>query len=253
MTRVSFLALVLVGCGGTTGGGLVTFNARAGGPADATGAAFEFDTGSGYHVSLASATLHLGAVYLNNAVPSSGGPDQPCVLTTGIYVGEAFANFDLDLLSSELKPFPTRAEGTAGRAVEAEVWLTSGDINAVSDPTPVFVGAGTASRAGASWPFTATVTIGENRALQTTNPAMPGANPICRQRIVSPIGPLDLTLASGGTLDVRVDPRGMFDGVDFQKLGAATVIPDEKGGIGGALFDGVTANSGVYRFTFTNP
>ena len=49
----------------------------------------------------------------------------------------------------------------------------------------------------------------------------------------------------------------MFDSVDFSTLGAAgsaspLVIPDTSSGAGQALYKGVLANSGVYRFTWTN-
>lgn len=249
-----FFTLVLAGCSGTTGSNLVTFSALAGGPIDAVDAAsaLEFDTGSGYHLTLSQASLHLGAVYLNMSVPSSGGPEEPCILP-GIYVGQAFAGLDLDLLSPDLIPFSMPGEGTANPAVVAEVWLTGGDINAASDPTPILQTAGTASKNGQQWPFTATITIGSNHAIPATNPAMPGANPICRQRIVSPIR-VDFALADGGTLDLRIDPRGMFNGVDFASLAPSTgtyVIPDEPSGVGGQLYKGLVASSGVYQFSFT--
>jgi hypothetical protein len=258
------LAVVAAGCSGTTGSGLVTFTARAGGPADVIpGAPLELDSGAGFHVSLTMARLHFGAVYLNMSVPSSGGPQEPCVLP-GIYVGQAFGacdasglcGVDVDLLSPSLVTFTTDAEGTVNRAVEADVWLTGGDINAADDRTPILEVAGTATRGADAWPFTSTITIGQNRAIPPPNAAMPGANPICRQRIASLI-PIDVTLSDGGTLDVRIDPRGMFDSVDFSTLGAPgsgapLVIPDTSSGAGQALYKGALANSGVYRFTWTN-
>jgi hypothetical protein len=251
MSRALF-ALLLCGCSGTTGSSLVTFSAVAGGPSDAPGGQLEFDTGSGYHLVLTQSTLHLGAVYLNMSVPTSGGPEEPCILP-GIYVGQAYANLDLDLLSPTTVPFAGVGEGTANPAVVGEVWLTGSDINASDDPTPILQAAGTASRNGMQWPFTAAVTIGSNRQIPATNPAMPGANPICRQRIVSPIR-IDLTLSHGGTLYLRIDPRGMWNGVDFASLPPSTgtyVIPDEQGGVGGQLFKGVVAAGGVYQFSFT--
>ena len=214
-------------------------------------------------MSLTSAQLHFGAVYLNMSVPSSGGPQEPCVLP-GIYVGQAFGpcdasgrcGVDVDLLSPSLTTFTTSGEGTVNQAVEAEVWLTGGDINAAQDATPILQVAGTATRGSDTWPFTSTITISGNRAVPPPNAAMPGANPICRQRIASLI-PIDFTLDDGGTLDVRIDPRGMFDSVDFSTLGApgsATplVIPDTSSGAGQALYKGLLANAGVYRFTWTN-
>ncbi len=261
----------LCGCSGTTGSGLVSFAARVGGPADVTpGGPLEFDSGSKYHITLTMAQFHVGAVYLNLTVPSSGGPDEPCILP-GVYDGQAFGNcdgsgrcgVDVDLLSPDLTTLPLPGQGTANPVWVAEVWLTSGDVNAPADPTPVLVTAGTATKGGTSWPFSATVTIGPNRQLPIQNPAMPGSNPICRQRIVSPIC-LDpprfncqnpgFALSDGGTLDVRVDPRAMFDGVDFASLTAqpdgSYVIPDAQGGVGGAFFKGVKS-AAPYQFQFT--
>jgi hypothetical protein len=263
MKSLSLTMVLLAGCSGTTGSGLVTFTARAGGPADVVaGQSLEFDSGSGFHISLTSARFHFGAVYLNMSAPSSGGPEQPCILP-GIYVGEAFGacnasdvcGVDLDLLSPSLTTFSKTAQGTANKAVEANVWLTGGDINAAEDSTPILQVAGTASRNGDSWPFDATITIGSNRAIAAPNAGMPGANPICRQRIASLI-PVEFTLSDGGTLDVRVDPRGMFNGVDFSTLApmgsAATLtIPDTSAGAGNALYKGLLANFGVYQFTWS--
>ena len=263
MKTLAIALLSLAGCNGTTGSGLVTFTARAGGPAGITAdAPLEFDSGSGFHVTLTQARFHFGAVYLNMSEPSSGGPAEPCYLP-GIYVGQAFGacdaagvcGVDLDLLSPELTTFTTGGQGTVNRAVEADVWLTGGDINAAEDSTPILQVAGTATRAGDSWPFEATITIGSNRAIAAPNAGMPGANPICRERIASLI-PIDFTLSDGGTLELRVDPRGMFNSVDFSTLaatGSATTlsIPDTSAGAGEGLYKGVVSNSGVYQFTWT--
>jgi hypothetical protein len=265
MRRILF-ALTLAGCSGTTGSHLVSFTALAGGPSDATGQ-LEFDTGKAYHVVLTRAELHLGAVYLNMAAPLSGGAEQPCILP-GIYVGQAFAGLDLDLLSPNLIPFNGAGEGTANRALVGEVWLTGEDINASDDRTPVLQVAGTASKPnGTEWPFTATVTIGANRKVPPMSTAMPGTNPICLERIVSPICllfdpnscpgglPGGLNLTDGGTLTLRIDPRGMFNNVDFASLPPTTgtyVIPDAQGGVGDQLFSGLRSRSGVYQFSFNS-
>jgi hypothetical protein len=262
MRRALVLAFALCGCGGTTGSALVTFNAVAGGPinVDWTNG---FDTGSGYHVVLSAASLHLGAVYLNMSMPSSGGPEEPCLLP-GIYVGQAFGacqssgvcGVDVNLLKPDSIPFGVQGEGTANTAVEAEVWLTGGDVNDASDTTPIFQATGIASRNGVDWPFDTTVTIAGNRQVPPPNVAEPGLHPICRQRIVSPIAlPGGLQLSDGGTLDVRVDPRGMFNQVDFASLSAGGTlpeytIPDDQSILGTAMYKGVVANAGVYTFAF---
>jgi hypothetical protein len=284
MRLIAWFALALLGCGGTTGSALVTFTARAGGPADATGGSLEFDTGTGFHVKLDRAKLHIGAIYLNKEKVASGAPQLSCVLP-GIYVGEAFGDchvdpnsgnnvcgVDVDLLSPALQPFPVLGRGTANPAIEADIWFSGGDVNAADDPTPILDVAGSATQMGQSWPFTGIVTIGQNRAMKAPDPAEPGAHPICGKRHIYP--PICLqptlddagmpdcvsgfTLSDGGTLDLRADPRAMFNGLVFSSLQNPTgtppvyTIPDADGGIGGQLYKGVIANSGVYQFTWTD-
>lgn len=245
-------ALLLAGCGGTTGSALVTFDAVASGPADATGAPLSFTTGFGAQVTLSRAVLRLGAVYLNQSVPLSGAASAPCI-SPGIYVGEAFGPVTVDLLSPTPVPFPSRAEGTETAAKTAEVWLTGGDVNAEVDATVILELAGTATQAGQSYPFSAAVTIGANRKSAVSSPAFPGLGPICRQRIVSPIA-VALTPRQGGTLRLEVDPRGMLHGVDFSRLLGSPpyVIPDDATGAGGALYRGLMSSAEVYRLSWTD-
>jgi hypothetical protein len=173
----------------------------------------------------------------------------------GIYVAEAFGPVTLDLLSPALQGFPAAGEGTESPATTAEVWLTGGDVNAPSDPTVILDVAGTASKSASTFPFTASVTISDNRAIPAVNPALPGSNPICKQRIVTPIL-VDLTPTDGGVLTLRVDPRGMFQTVDFASIaptpGSPTLrIPDTQAGAGAALFKGLLSNAGVYQFSWS--
>jgi len=247
-------ALALAGCGGTTGNALVTFSARASGPADATGAPLTFTNGFGTQITLAHASLTLGAVYLNQTMPVSGAAASPCILP-GTYVGQVFGPVTIDLLSSAPVPFPLEGEGTATPAKVAEIWLTSGDIDAVDNNEPVLQVEGSfVTAAGDAGPFSGTVTIGANRKLAVTNPSLPGANPICHQRIVGPV-PVSLTPSQGGVLTLAVDPRPMFSAVDFTTLTPAATstaangvrsIPDTSAGAGAALYKGLIANSGVY-------
>lgn len=255
MRRTILLALLAASCGGTTGSHLVAFQARAGGPADATGSALSFTTAIGYQVSLTRARLLVGAVYLNQSVPASGAAATGCVLP-GIYVAQAFGPVTLDLLSPVLQPFPAFGEGTQTPARTAEVWLTSGDVNAPVDPTVILDVAGTATRSGTTYPFQGTVTISDNRAIPPVNPALPGSNPICKQRIVTPI-PVDLTPTDGGSLTLRADPRGMFQTVDFATLGPVPgsttqlLIPDTSAGAGASLFNNGVRSIFVYQFTWS--
>ena len=246
--------LFVCGCGGTTGSALVTFSGEASGPSGADGGSLSFTTGSGADVTLTKAQLHLGAVYLNQSVPASGAAAEPCI-SPGIYVAELFGGLDVDLLSPSAVPFPSSGEGTETEAHTAEVWLVGGDVNADDDSTPILEVAGSATQDGASYPFMATVTIGANRKPLVSNAAMPGANPICHRRIVTPIL-VDITPKSGGTLALHIDPRPMFNSVDFSKVTEVPdapgtyEIPDTSSGAGGALFKGLTASFGVYSFSF---
>jgi hypothetical protein len=257
MRHALCLFVLVAGCNGTTGTPLVQFGGAAGGPPGiAPGQPYE--TGAGYTLVLDQAQLHLGAVYLNQGTPSSGRGHQECV-QPGVYVGELFGPLDLDLLSPSLVPFPTGGAGTERPAPSAEVWLLEGDIDAPDSQTHVLDVSGTATRGAGTWPFTATITIGQNRMKPAPSLALPGANPICQQRIVSPIVPVGdtLTPTEAGSLTMRVDPRAMFEGVDFALLGDGTTppaapyaLPDQLGGISDQLFGGLRAAAGVYAISF---
>ena len=213
MTRILLLALVAA-CD-TTGGRLVTFDVAAVGPADATGGPRAFITGTGWHVVLTRATLHIGAVYLNLANPISGSQGTNCILP-GIYTAEELSGIDVDVLSNDPQRFPEQADGTDDAAKTAEVWLTGGDVNAAEDGTVIADVEGTAIGA-TQIPFTGKVTIGSNRLIASSDPSMPSAHPICKQRIVSPIA-IDIKPQPGGQLLIRIDPELWFADVDFSQL-----------------------------------
>jgi hypothetical protein len=88
---------------------------------------------------------------------------------------------------------------------------------------------------------------------------MPGANPICKQRIASPI-PADLTPHAGGALLIRINPAGWFDNVDFSGLKPSTTTPgtyafadnnSDQPSLN--LFSGLKqANLQTYAFTWLN-
>ncbi len=265
MRRLLAAALLSVGiaaplaCVGTTGSGLVTFKAYASGPHDADPTKpFEFDSGRGYHVVLTKAQLHVGAVYLNLSAPISGAQPTSCVLP-GVYVGEVTKGLDVDVLSPKPQPFPVIGDGTADHAVTGEVWLTGGEIDALDDPTVILDLAGTATKAGVSYPFAATFTIGQNRKRPPLDPALPGSNPICKQRIATPI-PVDVTPYDGGSLYLEIDPRGWFGDVDFAVVPEAQTSPPLYQFVDSSapdvdyasrnLFNALRVSIGVYTFTF---
>src|ERR1019366_8232478 len=131
MKRALVIAmLALPACLGTTGSAIVSFPVQAAGPADAVdGQSLAFDTGRGRHVELTKATLHIGAVYLDETVPVSGAQHTSCILE-GIYSGQETGALDVNVLSPDLQSFPTPGNGTADRAITGEGWLTGGGGNA---------------------------------------------------------------------------------------------------------------------------
>ena len=212
---------IATGCVGQTGGQTVDFPAAAAGPADAVaGQPLAFTTGAGWGVVLTQAKLHIGAVYLDESRPISGGQATGCYLT-GTYVAQETSALDVDLLNPGLQLFSAKAHGiTDPPALIGQVWLTGGDINASTDPPPILVVAGTATQAGVangpSFPFTGMVTISSNHQAASSGAA--GGDPICKARIVTPIDAVPIE-TTGGLL-LQIDPRDYFAGVDFSQLPA---------------------------------
>lgn len=236
-------ALLLVSCVDSTGGQLVRFEAVARGDGVAS-----FTTPKGYEVTLTRARVAVGAVYLNQSAPGSYQTETACVLP-GIYSGEVRGGLVIDALSTEAKKFPVEGVGTSFAAETAEVWLTSGDVNATEDRTVVLDVAGTARKGADTFPFEGRVTIGSNRAIPPRDPALPGSNPICKQRIVSPI-PAAVTLREGAKLRVTVKPQAFFSNVEFSELkndnGVFRFADSSEGQPSTALYQGLRAAKGTW-------
>jgi len=252
------LAITLCACNSSTGGALVTFHAAAAGPADAVaGQPLVFATALGYQVTLTRARLHIGGIYLNRSVPLSGAQATNCILP-GIYSGEVTSPLDVDVLSPDPQPFPADGEGTANESRTAEVWLFGTDVNATDDSTVLADVAGVAVQGTTSIPFTGRFTIGANRNVVVADPSLPGVSPLCKQRIVTPIA-IDITLAQGGTLVVRVDPRAWFASVDFAQLPVDPSSPSRSfldqtvGQPDIAFYNGLRAAGGTYSFNWQAP
>ena len=245
-------------CVGQTGGDSVLFPVAAAGPADAVaGQPLAFSSGT-FDIVLTQATLHIGAVYLDQTAPVSGQQATGCYLT-GTYLAQQTSALDVDLLNPSLQPFPAKALGiTEPPALIGQVWLTGGDINAVADTTPILMVAGTATESGSAYPFTGTVTIGANHV--PTGAGSGGGDPICKQRIVTPISAA-LTIKSTGALLLRIDPRLFFVGIDFSQLPVGTstagyVFSDDPTAAdyfptGEDLFSNLTS-IGPYTFSWTD-
>jgi hypothetical protein len=237
---------------------VVSFTAQASGdPSVVTGTALTFTTPRGFEVTLRRAELTIGAMYLNRQNPKNYTLEQSCI-QEGIYSGEVRGGLTIDALSPEPQLFPVAGNGTDALTRAAELWLTGGDLLAETDKTVLLTVAGVAMRGAESFPFEGQITISRNRLMPLLNPALPGSNPLCRQRIVSPI-PFEINLAEGGTLWLQVDPRAWFVAVDFAALtqvgsspllyrftdeASSSAQPDK------ALYSGLRSAVGPYRFEF---
>lgn len=219
-------ALALAAGCGETGGQRFTFAASAAGPEGGTGGPLAFPTGLGFNVTLTRARVHVGAVYLNESVPTSGAQGGSCILP-GLYAAQVLSGLDVDVLRGEAQPFPERGEAITLPAALGEVWLTGVPIDVVDDSTVILDVAGEAEKEGTRWPFEGRITISRNRLVPPATPVLPGANPICKQRIVAtvfdPAAPIVPT--PGGSLRLRANPRAWFDGVDFRTLAKASEAP----------------------------
>ena len=252
---IATLGAVLVGCMGTTGGDIVRFDADVAGPADVTDHALVFTSGRGLPIRLTKATLSVGAVYLNRTKPIPVAQEKTCILP-GTYVGEVLGGASVDLLSGVPVSFPAGGSGTNESAVTGELWLTGGDINAVDDRSMVAEVEGTVSLAATSRPFRGRVSFGSNRRSSAVDPARPGADAPCKERIVSPI-PIALTLQNAGRLTIRVDPRAWFATVPFDDLietSGVLTFDDANTNVSSInLADGLRAAQGVYAFEWHQP
>jgi hypothetical protein len=290
VTRGCLLAglfALLPACVGTTGGSLVDFSASASGPPGTSGSpgakhAFEFDLTetSGYHVTLTQATLQIGAVYLDatpclgsSAPTTCGDPSVTAVAqvnggVVGAYGVGLVSGVDVDVLSPDPQPFNSQGSGIDDPgmpAQSAQVWLSGGTtgmaIYADPDSTTIASVAGTAEKDGKSYRFIGTVTISSSNRGKPGTAAQPGVDPLCLQRIASPIClGAPITPVASASLHVEVDPRPWFNNVDFSQLprsgdaDSPYQIPDTNADPNGAnLLQGIEASSGVYSFSFETP
>jgi hypothetical protein len=249
VARALALVVVLTSCNGSTGGDLFEFDAYASGPEGAANGTYTFVTDRGYEVTLTRATLHIGALYLNQSVPTSVSSDTSCILP-GIYVAEVTSGLEVDALDATPRRFPSRGFASSDRARTAEVWLSGGDLFAETDPTAIAIIEGTATKGGETHPFSAHLTISDNRKVAASDPALPGAKPICKERVVTPIR-VDTAPEPGGSLLVRVDPAGWFGNVEFEELELGAdgyrFRDDDGDQPSRALYAGIRSNAGVYE------
>ena len=213
-------AMAGLACAGSTGGETLDLPVAAAGPVTATaGQPLLCADDPAWLISVSAASLHVGAVYLDQSQPVSGAQATGCVLT-GTYVAQELAPLDVDLLSPALQSFPALAHAvTTPPALIGQVWLTRGPIDAVPSSTPIMpiltvAGTATQTATGTVFPFTGSVTIEDN--YQSANSAA-GGDPICKKRIVTPI-PAAVPFSPTGGLLLRIDPCRLFAAIDFTML-----------------------------------
>jgi hypothetical protein len=229
-TGLFLAAPFLVACTGTTGYQLVTFYAAGEGVADAQpGQPYNFMSDR-FQVSLTKAVLHIGAMYLDESLPTSGAAESACTLP-GTYVGEVRAGRDIDMLDPSPQEFPVLAGAIApglGSTIPAavgQVWLSGPDVNSTAEQTApgtilpavlVVEGTATDTTNAMAFPFAGSISI-KPRSAAPPNTALPGTNPICEQRIVSQIR-VDITLSQAGRLILHLDPKPLFAKADFSEF-----------------------------------
>ncbi len=258
VATASALCATLGACSGTTGFELVDLRAELQGPALEADGTARVVTDAGWTVTLTELRVHVGALYLNRTLPQVGIQETACTLP-GTYVGQVTDGFEADLLAGEAVPFPSLGQAIRAPARAGEVWLTGVAVDAEFDSTHVLTLAGVAEREADTIPFDGVVTIGPNRRVPPEDPLVqPGANPICKQRIVSPI-PVDLVPSDEGSLLVTFDPAGLLREVDFAQLPEAQSAPPLhrfpdalEGQPAIALFQGLRATQGTWRFSWAD-
>lgn len=251
MNRSLLALLFFSSCIESTGGNLVSFTAQARGVPEASQ---PFTTPAGYEVTLSRARVHVGALYFNQQNPQSYTLEQACV-EDGIYSGEVRGGLDVDALDPAAQAFPVKGNGTDALTRTGTLWLTGGDVFADDDATVILDVAGTATSSADAgvFPFEGQLTIGANRKLPPRNPALPGSNPLCAQRIVGPVAMND-RFSEGATVTLVTDARAFFAAVDFSTLavdGGVSVFTDSQASTAQAdltLFSALRSAGAPYRF-----
>ena len=229
------LGIAGAACNGTTGDNLIQFTPYAAGVAEAQQ---PFDA-FGWRIQLTSASMYIGAVYFDESPPQSSFDSTECNVSD-TFAAQVPGGVQVNLLSTEPQEFSVYGSGSADTALSWDLWFANGDINQpntlptamltgyatlISDPTQVIA-------------FGAIVNInpGEDgagaRGIPASDPALPGAYPICKQRIVQIVG-IDLAFGQdnpnvNGKLLVTVDPRAWFlaaGPIDFSSLNAYSFAP----------------------------
>ncbi len=224
------LSVAAAACNGTTGDNLIQFTPYASGVA----AAQEPFDAFGWRIQLTSASMYIGAVYFDESPPQTSFDSTECNVSD-TFAAQVPGGVQVNLLSTTPQEFSVYGSGSADTALSWDLWFANGDINQANTlPTATLTGYATnLSDPKQVISFGAIVNInpGESgagaRGMPASNPALPGAYPICKQRIVQIVG-IDLQFGQtnsnvNGALLVTVDPRAWFlaaGQIDFSQLSA---------------------------------
>jgi hypothetical protein len=248
------------GCAPSTGGDHVTFSVRGGG-FEHPDTPVRFTTNSGWNVTLLTARIALGPVYLNTVAPlahhnviqrvsdflvPSAWAHGESHLGLGQIVGQVTQQIEVDVLSSNTVEIPSGGDGIDLPVRSAEVWLYNREGSMGGTAIRV---EGTAERdiedRHEQVHFRGALVIDASIATPQT--------PIDVARRVRGI-PVDFTLAHGGVLTMRVDPRTWFQGADFSELLSKNDVVNFTlaDNVGRAFVNATRASRGVYDLRFSS-
>jgi hypothetical protein len=245
-----WLGLSAIGCGGTTGGNLITLPFQAGGDArDATRPfVITADQAQGWTVRLDQALVVLGPLYFN--------VDSTNTFRSGVVIVQVTRQFIVDMLDPTLQDVSGGANGETGQAVSAEIdfYTTAESYNdmgldgGLGAPLAADGQQGTAYLAGQATKNGAVIDFAGR--VQITSALISPLTPIDFLSTVSGVqSPLNFTKTSGA-LQLRVDPSHWFGQANFCSLVSPPPVRSGDGGTivavaDGAVTAGVTMDGGV--------
>lgn len=212
-TCVRLFAASLVACAADTGGERITFKAQAQATAPATAGAIDYDDAdSGWHVSLTTARVLIGPVYLWSGAPLGDQTKPPSKLrdrgshfTLGFLRAQLVEQTAVDLVSTAGIATPLgEGDGLTGESKSGELWLSlPADVG-----LHTFEVGGTATKGPAVVNFHGALTIDDTVVDESS-----GDTAFERRKIRAI--PTGFDVSSGGTLTIGCDARRWLAGAEF--------------------------------------
>lgn len=222
----------LIGCSGSTGSSRFTFEASAGGVATLEGGPLTFINQTGWSVTLSTADVTLGPLYLN-VVPPLRSMTQSLLdllipsaraqgsehLDAGRVVGEVLGQVTFSALSPQPVPFLVQGTLTQEEVRTAEIWFYPApgiSADATQIDTVALSVVGEAARAGEVVPFRGTLVLNDDW-LSEQPAGSRGSQSLLEIRQVRGVA-ASFMPHEGGRLELRVDVTRLFRGADFSRL-----------------------------------